>query len=124
MAIKVHSEPMQAFSATFSLYGTPQRGLLVLTSPIGTTIARLEWQAEGASLDSGSSVRRFSSLSALATEVTGTDLPVAALFAWLDGRNPSIPGWVVNLDGLTQGILTARRTGELPHAELRLVLDR
>lgn len=124
MSVKVHSEPVQAFSAAFSLYGNPERGVLVLTSPIGTTIARLEWQPDGASLDSGTGVRRFNNLASLATEVTGTDIPVAAFFAWLEGREAPMSGWDVNLAGLPKGVLSARRTGGVPEADVRLVLDR
>lgn len=124
ISVKVHTEPLQALSAGFALYGNAQRGLLVLTSPVGTTLARVAWTPEGASLDGGGGMRFFSSLDALALALTGTNLPVDALFAWLDGRELPVAGWQADLAALPQGILTARRTGDAPQADMRLVLER
>jgi len=124
MSVKVHTEPMQALSAAFSLYGNAERGELLLTSPIGTSLARIAWTPGEATLDTGSEMRRFSSLEALTTALTGTDVPVSTLFAWLNGRNQQIEGWQADLAALPQGILTARRTRDAPMAEVRLVLER
>jgi len=124
LSLKVHSDPQRATTASFTLFGNAQRGVLVLTSPIGTTVARVEWAPTGASLDSGHGPRHFANLASLATELTGTNLPIDAFFAWLDGRNVAVEGWQANLDNLPAGIVTARRTGEAPLADLRVVLDR
>ena len=42
LALKVQTEPPQAFSADFELGGSPQSGLLVFFTPLGTTAARLQ----------------------------------------------------------------------------------
>ena len=41
LALKVQTEPPQAFSADFELGGNPQSGLLMFFTPLGTTAARL-----------------------------------------------------------------------------------
>ena len=68
--------------------------------------------------------RHFESLDALVQQAVGTDIPVAALFAWLAGTPMSTTGWTADLTQHAQGRITARRTSPLPGAELRLILDK
>lgn len=125
LALKVHSTPPQAFSADFELGGGPQQGLLVFFSPLGTTAARLQWAPGIASLLADGETRQFDSLGALAQQATGAELPVEALFDWLQGQATEVPGWAVDLSALAQGrLLAIRAVGELPRVELRIVLDR
>ncbi len=122
LALKVYSEPVQAFSASFDLQGRPARGELTLTSPLGTTLAYLQWDEGTATLSANGKRQRFDSLQALALQATGSDLPVASLFAWLQGREETVPGWQADLSDLPHGRIQARRT-EAVRAELKIVLE-
>ena len=125
IAIKVLSTPPQAFSADFELDGQGEAGTLALFSPLGTTVAQMEWAPGLAQLRNGGELRTFDSLSALAQQATGTELPVAALFDWLRGTATTAPGWEADLSQLTEGRLLARRkTDSAPAVELRILLER
>ena len=123
LSVKVFSKPVQAFSANFDLQGRPTQGALVLSSPLGTTLASMQWDAQSATLIANGKQQGFDSLQELARQVTGADLPVASLFAWLDGRAEESPGWQVDLSELPNGRLQAQHTEEV-QAELKIILDR
>jgi outer membrane lipoprotein LolB len=59
----------------------------------------------------------------MAFKLTGTDLPVASLFAWLRGQAEEAPGWQVDLKELPAGRLQARHIEEV-QAELKIILER
>lgn len=118
------SDPPQSFSAGFELSGDADQGALRLFSPLGTTLADLRWSPQSATLSNNGETRQFESLDALATQATGTAIPIAALFQWLTGVQTSTAGWSADLSQLESGRLTARRTQPLPTAELRLILER
>lgn len=124
LGLTVASEPPQSFSAGFDLQGGPDAGELTLTSPLGNTLAVMQWRPGEALLRQGEQARHYATLEALATEVTGTPLPVRALFGWLRGQAQSVPGWHADLSRLSDGRLSAQRLMPLPTAELRIVLDR
>lgn len=125
IAIKVLSTPPQAFSADFELDGQGETGTLALFSPLGTTVAHMQWAPGLAQLRNGGELRNFDSLSVLAQQATGTELPVAALFDWLGGTATAVPGWEVDLTQLPEGRLLARRLpGNAPAVELRILLER
>lgn len=124
MALTVHSEQPQAFSASFELTGTSDAGALTFYSPLGSTVARLRWKADGAELESSGQTRQFDTLDALTQHTTGAVLPVTSLFAWLRGEAPDTPGWQVNLGRLEDGRLQAKRFAPEPAVELRIVLER
>ncbi|MBU3749521.1 MAG: outer membrane lipoprotein LolB, partial [Mycobacterium sp.] len=86
-----------------------QQGSLHLYSPLGTTLAVLDWTASAAHLQQGHQQQRFDSLAALTEQATGAALPVSALFDWLQDSPTEVPGWQVDLSGLAQGTLSARR---------------
>ncbi len=113
----------QAFSAAFELQGNAQHGTLLLLTPLGSTAASVRWTAMSATLQSGTETREFPDLQALINHLLGTDIPVTALFAWLDGQPVEIDGWQVDLTRRPEGRITARRTTPMPTAELRLVLE-
>ncbi len=119
----VSGNPPQSFSASFDLIGQASAGELILYGPLGSTAAHLNWTPDAATLRSNSSVRQFNSLDELALQATGTDLPIAALFDWLAGRDVPVPGWQADLSQLGLGRLTARRLQPEPSAELRLILE-
>ncbi len=123
LSLQVESEPPQGFHAGFELRGSAQAGELELHTPLGSTLALARWNGQAALLQRGDEIHAYPDLAALSAALTGTALPVAALFDWLQGRTAPAPGWEVELDP-DHGRLRARRTDPAPPATLRLVLDR
>lgn len=123
LALRVEATPPQAFFADFELTGDARQGALLLTGPLGQTLAQLDWSPAGATLRDGRNSREFGSLDALAAQATGTPIPVAALFEWLAGRPAAADGWQADLSQLAEGRLSARRLAPEPAAELKLVLE-
>ena len=123
LALQVQSEPPQQWFANFELQGTAEQGELLLLSPIGTTLAKLSWTPTTARLEQAGHSVQSDSLSSLSERLTGTALPIAALFEWLAGRPAPVPGWQADLSGHAQGRLLAQRSQPAPAAALRIVLD-
>lgn len=123
LAVTVFSKPVQAFSAQFELQGNPVQGELVLSSVLGTTLAHMRWSPGSATLTARGEERAFASIQDLAREVTGADLPVTSLFAWLQGVNEAAPGWQVDLQEAASGRIRAQHVEEV-QAELKIVVDR
>lgn len=123
LALQIDSDPPQSFSAGFELSGHPRSGELLLLSPLGNTVAHLNWSPQSATLRNNGELRQFDSLDALAEQATGTAIPISALFQWLAGQEASAAGWLADLSQLGQGRLVARRTQPAPAAELRLILE-
>ena len=124
LALQLQSTPPQNWSASFELQGSAEQGQMTLLSPIGTTLARLSWTPQAALLEQGQDKTESSSLQSLSQRLTGTDLPLAALFEWLAGKAADAPGWQVDLSAHPEGRLSARRSTPAPEAVLRIVLDR
>jgi outer membrane lipoprotein LolB len=120
----VQTVPPQAFTADFDLQGDVQTGSLTFTSPLGNTLARLQWDSSAAVLHSGGQSQRFDSLDALTRHTLGTDLPIASLFSWLQGINIDTPGWQADLHDLPAGRLSARSLEAQAPAELKIILER
>ena len=124
LALTVASEPPQSFSAGFTLSGNSDAGELSLTSPLGSTLAVMQWQPGQAVLRQGEQTRQFDSVETLAAQASGAPIPVRALFGWLRGRPDNVTGWLADLSQLQAGRISAHRQMPLPTAELRFVLDR
>lgn len=124
LALRLESDPVQSFSALFELQGSAEAGKLVLTTPIGNTLAQLLWSPGEALLMDGRSTRRFASVDALIEAATGAAIPVGALFAWLAGREQSVDGWRPDLSQVKAGRLAAVRESPAPRADLRIVFER
>ena len=122
IALQIDGQASQSFSAMFELRGTAQAGGLVLFSPFGNRIAQLDWKDGHAQLVSGQNTRTSDSLDTLLQDVTGTRIPVTALFSWLKGTQASATGWQADLTGIADGRLTARRDDPQPTATLRIAL--
>ncbi len=125
MGLQVH-DPMaqeQSFSASFQLQGSAEQGQLDVFNPFGSQIARLQWTPEHAVLQQGSQMRHSDSLQELLRLSLGTELPVQALFSWLQGQPMTAEGWQVNLSRHAQGRITAQRISPPPQATLRVVLQ-
>jgi outer membrane lipoprotein LolB len=123
LALQVESDQPRSYSAGFELLGSPQAGELQLTSPLGQTLASVRWSPQGAELLQGQQRLQRASLDELTAELTGTALPVAALFAWLRGQEAAAGGWVADLSRQADGRLSARREQPLPQAQLRIVFQ-
>lgn len=123
IAIQILKEPGESLSASFELQGSAKLGEMVLLSPIGTTLAKLAWTPEWASLEQGNQRIRSASLQSLGNRLTGTELPITALFEWLAGKPAESPGWQVDLSSHAQGRITAERRLPAPATVLRIVLD-
>ena len=124
LSLRVDSEPVQTFAALFDLRGTPERGTLTLTTPIGSTLAELQWSPGEALLKNGSETRRYASVDELIQAATGAAIPVDALFGWLAGRNDTVTGWRPDLTQWSAGKLQAVRESPLPRSDLRIVFER
>ncbi len=124
LAVQVLKDPPESLSASFELQGSAQSGQMLLLSPIGTTLARLQWQPEFARLEQGQQQIDSTSLQQLTTRLTGTELPIRALFEWLAGRPADAAGWQVDLSQHAQGRITAERRLPAPTTVLRIALDR
>ena len=124
LSLQVDGDQSQSFAALFDLSGSPERGGLTLTSPIGSTLAELTWAPGEAVLRNGAETRRYESVDALLIAATGAAIPVRALFGWLDGRDEHVAGWQPDLQQIAQGRLRAVRTSPQPRADLRIVFER
>lgn len=122
LALKVDSTRPQSLAAGFELRGSAQAGELLLTSPLGQTLAQVLWSPQGAELRQGDQITRRGSLDELTAELTGTAVPVQALFDWLQGAATEAAGWQADLAGLGDGRIQARRTSPAPAAELRIIV--
>ncbi len=121
--MQVDSEPPQSYAGGFELRGSPAQGELMLSSPLGQTLAFVRWDTGGAEMRQGEQVTRSDSLDELTRLLTGTAMPVAAMFDWLRGRNTGADGWEADLSRHEQGRIAARRSAPLPAAQLRLVVQ-
>lgn len=124
LALQVEGQASQSFSAMFELRGTAENGGLVLLSPLGNRLAQLDWKDGHAQLVSAQENRTSDSLEALLQDVTGTRIPVTALFSWLQGTQATAPGWRADLTGVAEGRLVAHRDDPAPQATLRIALTR
>ncbi len=123
LALQVEDKPGESFSAGFELKGTARAGELSLYSPLGGTVAVLQWEPGAATLRSNGDTRRFSSVDVLVSHVAGAAIPVAALFDWLRGIETPVAGWQADLSQIAQGRVIARRHEPVPRADLRVVLE-
>ena len=122
-------------NAGFDLRGDARHGELLLSTPLGTVLARARWSPGEVMLKSPDGEKRFANLAALSEEVLGEPVPLEALFDWLHGRpwagapHRGTPdggfeqlGWSVDLARRSEGWILARRT-EPPAVTVRARLD-
>lgn len=135
----------RSMTGQFELAGSAAAGQLLVTSPIGTTIARARWgdvSSEGRPSDivleaQGHTVR-FNDFEAMTEAALGEAVPLEALFDWLAGRPwPPSPatvdadragfeqlGWHVDRSRLAgDGFLSADRLAPPPALHVRVKLD-
>ena len=123
LSVQVASDPAQRISADFFLEGIARRASLTLNSPLGTRMARMQWDATSATLELGDQKRSFESVDAMTTHTLGSALPMQAFFAWLHGRPESAPGWELQTLDMLQGRIRARSVGRTPAVQMDLVLE-
>jgi outer membrane lipoprotein LolB len=128
LAVRVESNQVQvpalSFAAGFELVGNPQAGELTLFTPFGTTLMSLSWAPGSAVMRLGGDTRYFDSLDTLVKHALGTEVPLAALFAWLSGENVAAAGWSADLSNHAKGSILARRLQPAPAAQISLLLEK
>jgi len=124
LSVRVDSEPVQSVAAGFELRGSAEAGELLLTSPLGNTLARLDWSPKQAAWHQSGQITYRDSVAQLSQDLLGTPLPITALFDWLHGH-PSTQAhdWQADLSRHAEGRITAYRTQPPPRAELRLIFQ-
>jgi len=123
LSVQVATEPAQRISADFFLEGSPQAGSLTLDSALGTRMARMQWDASGALLQTPGQTQRFASLDAMVQHTLGSTLPMPTLFAWLRGQALSVAGWELLTLDKVQGRIRARSVQHAPATQLDIVLE-
>lgn len=123
IGIKVASNPPQAFSAQFELSGNSEQGSLALNTPLGTSLARMHWDASGASLRTFQESKQFASADEMLQHSLGAAPPLSALFAWLTGQDAAVPGWDVQLQDFAAGRIHARQTKATPGVDISIVFE-
>lgn len=123
ISLQVQSEPPQQLNASFGLQGAAQQGQLDVYSPFGTTLASLKWSAQEAVFQQGDQQQRFESIAILTERLTGTSLPMAELFDWLNGKPTHVTGWQTDVSQIDNGWLFATRTSPAPTVQLKIKLD-
>ena len=149
LAVRSDAAPDQAarsVSGQFELSGNASSGQLVLTSPLGTTVARARWSdpvgAQGVpsriELEADGGTTRYATLEDMMQRAIGDQLPLAAMFDWLDGRPwPAAPaqraadgrsfdqlGWHVDISQFAGNqLLDAQRPLPVPALHVRVKLD-
>ena len=124
IAVQIQSQPPQSLSAGFELQGSATQGELQLLSPIGSTLAHLNWTPETAKLSQGAHQWSGPSLDELTTQLAGTPLPITALFDWLAGQATAPTGWQVDLSQWANGRIQAERQSPTPVVQLKVVVER
>ena len=137
LAVQVEGDASRSFSASFELHGRPEAGWIALSNPLGAQIGVAEWSpAQAVRLRTPDETRRYASLEAMAEDLTGQSLPIAALFDWFEGRPWASRthrdggvdrfeqlGWTVRTDRIADGLLVAVREQPSPRVTVRARLD-
>ena len=123
ISLQVQSTPPQQMNASFALQGSAHAGQLDVFSPLGTTLASLQWNPKEAMLYQSDQPQRFASMAVLTESVVGTPLPLAEIFDWLQGRATPATGWQPDVSQLSTGWVFATRTSPTPTVLLKIKLD-
>jgi outer membrane lipoprotein LolB len=95
-------EAAKGVQVTFNLDGTPARGTLDLSTPLGTRMASVQWHERMAVLRTSDGEQPFESLDELTRHVLGEALPIPALMAWLEGGPAADQAWQGQPEGNRQ----------------------
>lgn len=132
LSLRISSDPPQSLYAGFNLNGDAQTGDLTLNSPLGNSLAQLSWTPQRAVLKANNETKEYPSASVLIENVTGTAIPLNALFDWMAGKDTPAEGWEIDLSNMktsnastdTVQRFVAKRISPLPAAELRIAIDK
>jgi len=122
-ALQIDSQPPQSFITSFDLTGGLPEGALNIYNPLGMQMARVEWTAQSARLLQGNQVRESSSLERLVLELTGAQLPTAALVDWLSGKPTPAEGWRVDVSEWHLRRFVLERVNPAPRTVLRIAFE-
>lgn len=122
-SLVIDTEPVQSFIASFELAGAWPDGVLAIYNPLGMQMARVEWTPQGARLIQGSQIRQAVSLESLIFQLTGTQLPAAALIDWLGGKPTPAEGWKVDVSEWHLRRLVLERIQPAPRTVLRIAFE-
>jgi outer membrane lipoprotein LolB len=97
LLIRIEAKPVQSWIVSFDLEGSMDRGELLLSGPLGQTIAQAKWDTGQAELiQSDSRPYYFANLNQLWTHLTKIEFDVQVLFLWLNEKPFAVPeGWQV-----------------------------
>lgn len=124
LTLRVAKKPPEQFSTAFEMSGHAEQGQLHFLSPLGTTLAVVRWNPQGASLQQSSDIQQFTSMDELTQRLTGAALPLPQLLIWLDRAGPAVAGWEIKAEVLKNGRrVLAERQQPLPTLQLTLLLD-
>jgi len=138
MAVRMEAHagaPSRSLTTQFELRGNAQAGDLQLMTPLGSTAAQARWRPGLAELITAEGTRSYADLDALAQDLLGESLPLAALIEWLRGRPwpgaANLPrdggfeqlGWRIDLSRFADGWVLANRD-RAPVLSVRARLDR
>lgn len=124
LTLRVAKNPPEQFSTAFEMSGHAEQGQLHFLSPLGTTLAVVRWNPQGASLQQSSELQQFSSMDELTQRLTGAALPLPQLLIWLDRAGPAVAGWQIKAEVLKNGRrVLAERQQPLPALQLTLLLN-
>jgi outer membrane lipoprotein LolB len=138
LAVRVDAHegaPARSLNTEFELRGDARAGELQLTAPLGTTAAQARWRPGLVELITAQGTRSFADLDALAQDLLGESLPLAALLEWLRGRPwPGAPsvvhkggfeqlGWRIDVSRLAEGWVLAGRD-RAPAVSVRARLEK
>ena len=149
LAVRTDAAPglsARSMSGQFELSGNASSGQLILTSPIGTTVARARWSdptgtqgiPSNIELEADGGTTHFATLEDMMQRAIGDQLPLPAMFDWLSGRPwPDAPvvrgtaaatfdqlGWHVDLSQLAENrLIDAQRPLPAPTLHVRVKLD-
>ncbi len=137
--------PARSVSGQFELSGNASSGQLILTSPIGTTVARARWSDPQGSqgvpskieLEADGGTTHYATLEDMMQRAIGDQLPLPAMFDWLAGRPwPFAPvtagssqsfdqlGWHVDVSQFDDNrLIDAQRALPAPTLHVRVKLD-
>ncbi len=138
--------PARSMSGQFELSGNASSGQLILTSPIGTTVARARWSDPAGTqgepsrieLEADGATTRYATLEDMMQRAIGDELPLPAMFDWLSGRPwPAAAaqrsadggafdqlGWHVDVSQLAGNrLISAERALPVPALHVRVKLD-
>ena len=138
--------PARSVTGQFELSGNASSGQLILTSPIGTTVARARWsdpvgtlgEPSKIELEADGQTRQYATLGEMMQRAIGDQLPLPAMFDWLSGQPwPAAPvrrsadggsfeqlGWHVDISQLAGArLIDAQRPLPAPVLHVRVKLD-